>query len=203
MKLNTQLLFVLLLITMVFISGCTQQTTTTPETNKEQVIPKEQPKTKLSSLEPSDLILQLSDIPSNFTIKERTERVRSDLNEDAKNLGWKKGYYVKLAKGETLLDITVIEHSISIYPIENISKVITTQWKSDDNVTYDELSKPNLGDDSRAFRITQRSEYGQENRVYLIEFVKMDVYEALYMSGTTTDFEILKDMAKKAEAKIK
>jgi len=186
---------------MVFLSGCTQQTTTAPETNK--VTPQEQPKTKLSSLEPSNLILQLSDLSSNFSIKERTERVRSDVNEDARNLGWKKGYYVRFVKGETLLDMMVIEHSISIYPIENISKVITTQWKSDDNVTYDELSKPNLGDDSRAFRITQKSEFGQENRVYLIEFVKMDVYEALYMRGTTTDFEILKELAKKAEAKIK
>lgn len=201
MKLNTQILLVLLLITMVFLSGCTQQTTTAPETNK--VTPQEQPKTKLSSLEPSNLILQLSDLSSNFSIKERTERVRSDVNEDARNLGWKKGYYVRFVKGETLLDMMVIEHSISIYPIENISKVITTQWKSDDNVTYDELSKPNLGDDSRAFRITQKSEFGQENRVYLIEFVKMDVYEALYMRGTTTDFEILKELAKKAEAKIK
>jgi hypothetical protein len=195
MKLNTQILLVLLLITMVFLSGCTEQTATTSETNKEQ------PKIKLSSLEPSDLILQLSDLPSNFTIKERTERVRSDLDEDAKNLGWKKGYYVRFAKGETLLDITVINHAISIYPIDNISKVLDIPRKSDENVTFDELSNPNIGDKSKAFRVTEKT--GLETRSYLIEFNKMDVYEYIYMSGTSTDYELLKDLAKKAEAKIK
>jgi hypothetical protein len=37
MKLNTKIFLFLLLITMIFISGCTRQTTTIPETNKEQV----------------------------------------------------------------------------------------------------------------------------------------------------------------------
>lgn len=199
MKLNTQLLLVLLLITMVFISGCTQQTTTTPETNKEQVIPKEQPKPKLSSLELPDLMLQLSDLPSNFTIKERTERVRSDLGDDAKNLGWKKGYEVTFTKSETLFDMIVIKQFISIYPIDNISKVLDIPDKSNENVTYDELSNPNIGDKSKAIRATQINGF----RTYQIEFFKMDVYETIEMSGTSTDYELLKELAKKAEAKIK
>ncbi|MBU4075927.1 MAG: hypothetical protein KKI06_04365 [Euryarchaeota archaeon] len=195
MKLNTQILLVLLLITMVFLSGCTQQTTTAPETNKEQ------PKAKLSSLEPSSLILQLSDLPSNFSIKERTERVSSDVSENARNLSWKKGYYVRFAKGETLLDITVIEHTISIYPIDNISKVLDIPMESNEDVTFDELSNPNIGDKSRAFRVTEKS--GLETRYNFIQFNKMDVHETLYMRGTSTDYELLKDLAKKAEAKIK
>lgn len=195
MKLNTQILLVLLLITMVFLSGCTQQTTTAPETIKEPSKP------KLSSLEPSDLILQLSDLPSNFTIKERTERVSSDVSENARNLSWKKGYYGRFAKVETLLDMTVIEHTISIYPIDNISKVLDIPMESNEYVTFEELSNPNIGDKSRAFRVTEKS--GLETRYNFIQFNKMDVHETLYMRGTSTDYELLKELAKKAEAKIK
>ena len=195
MKLNTQLLVVLLLITMVILSGCTEQTSTTSETIEEQT------NTKISSIEPSNLILQLSDLPSNFTIKERAERVRSDLDKDAKNLGWKKGYAVRFIKGETVFDMTAISHGISIYPIDNISKILDIPKISNENVTFDELSNPNIGDKSKAFRVTENS--GFETRSYMIEFVKMDVYEYLYMSGTSTDYELLKELAKKAEAKIK
>lgn len=195
MKLNTQLFVIILLIIMVLLSGCTEQNSTTSETIKEKT------NTKLSSIEPSDLILQVSDLPSNFTIKERGERVRSDLDEDAKNLGWKKGYAVRLIKGETIFDMTVISHGISIYPIDNTSKVLDIPKISDENTTYDELSNPNIGDKSKAFRVTENN--GFETRSYLIEFVKMDVYEYLYISGTSTDYELLKELAKKAEAKIK
>ncbi|MCX9014560.1 MAG: hypothetical protein OIN89_07180 [Candidatus Methanoperedens sp.] len=195
MKLNTQLFVIILLIIMVLLSGCTEQTSTTSETIKEQT------KTKLSSIEPSDLILQVSDLPSNFTIKERAERVKSDLDEDAKNLGWKKGYSVIFIKGETIFDMTAISHSISIYPIDNISKVLDIPRKSNENRTYDELSNPNIGDKSKAFRVTENS--GFETRSYMIEFVKMDVYEYISIGGTSTDYELLKELAKKAEAKIK
>lgn len=157
-------------------------------------------KPKLSTVEPSMLALQLSDLPSNFTIKERTERIGSDVLQEARDLGWEEGYYVRFVKiGDNIFDATIVRHSISIYPSENISKIIDIPMVSDSNRTYDELSKPNIGDNSRAFRITTED----DNRYYEIEFVKMDVYENIQMSGTTTDYELLKELAKKAEAKIK
>ena len=157
------------------------------------------PKPKLSTVEPSKLSLQLSDLPSNFTIKERVERIRSDVSQEARDLGWEEGYYVRYAKvGDSILDATIIAHSISIYPSENISIIVDLPRESDSNITYDELSKPNIGDNSKAFRITKDNE-----RYYMIQFIKMDVYESLTMWGTTTDYELLKEVAKKAEAKIK
>lgn len=197
MKSNYVSLLALLLI-IVTLSGCVQQ-------NKEQKVPlTESSKVALSTLEPSDMALQLSDFPGNFAIKERTERVKSDVREDAIDLGWKKGYYVRYARiGDSILDVTVISHFISVYPVENVSKVLNLPKKSDKNITYDELSKPNTGDNSRAFRITTKDEFGTEEKYYQIEFVRMDVYVSLYMVGTTTDYELLKGLAKKAEAKIK
>jgi len=198
-------ILVLAIIGIIFISGCVQQTETPSGTGQQQTTqPTEPPKPKLSTLEPFELVLQTSDFPSNYTIKERTERVKSDVSQDAIDLGWEKGYYVRYARiGDSILDATVIEQAISVYPIDNISKVLTLPRESNENITFDELSNPNIGDDSRAFRITTKDEFGTETRYYQIEFVKMDVYESLYMSGTTTDYELLKDLSKKAETKIR
>jgi len=159
---------------------------------------------KSATKEPVELTLELSDFPYNFEIKDRTERLKSDVSQEALDLGWKKGYYIRYARiGDSLLDVTVVEQSISIYPTENLIHVIASPHLNTDDITYEEYSKPNIGDDSRAYRITVKDEFDIEERVYMIEFIKLDVYESFYMSGTTTDYELLKDIAMKAERKIK
>lgn len=191
MKLKNIGIIIIVLVSIMAL-GCVE--------DKASVAQIDSSKPKLSTVEPSMLALQLSDLPSNFTIKERTERIGSDVLQEARDLGWEEGYYVRFVKiGDNIFDATIVRHSISIYPSENISKIIDIPMVSDSNRTYDELSKPNIGDNSRAFRITTED----DNRYYEIEFVKMDVYENIQMSGTTTDYELLKELAKKAEAKIK
>ena len=199
MKKATILLIALMVISVGFLSGCNEKKET--EDFNDNSIPSGQ---ELSTIEPSNMILQLSDLPSNYTIKERTERVKSDVSEIAISLGWIKGYYVRFARVVNIYDTTVIEQFISIYPIENISKILTSIPRvSNETIIFDELSKPNIGDDSQAYRVTAKDEYGTETKYYMIEFIKMDVYEGLYMSGTTTDYEMLKDLAKIAVGKIK
>lgn len=161
------------------------------------------PNPKIALKEPSELALQISDISSNYTVKERTERVKSDVSSEGINLGWEKGYYARYARiGETLLEATVIEQIVSIYPIENASKVLSLPQESTEDLIFVRLSRPNIGDHSRAFRIIEIDELGKEHRYYIIEFVKMNVYESFYMTGTTTDYEFLKELARKAEKKI-
>lgn len=181
------------IIAVVVFAGCVEEDTPS----------KIAPSPKLTMEEPSELVLQLSDFPSNYTLKERTERVKSDISKEGLDFGWKKGYYVRYARiGDSLFDVTVIEQSVSVYPIENISKIFATPHESTENMTWEEFSKPNIGDDSKAYRITVKDEFGTEDRYYMIEFIKLDVYESFYMSGTTTDYELLKDLARKAESKI-
>jgi len=191
---NLRILLLLVILAIVFIAGCTQ--TGQPVLNSGETKP------RTTTLEPSQLALQLSDLPSNYSIKERAERVKSDVSPEAIKIGWKEGYYVKFARIESLLDFTTIEHGISIYPIENISEVLTIPRYQEENFMIEKMSKPNIGDDSNALRITAKDEYGTEYRYYMIEFIKMDVYEYLLMTGITTDYELLKDLARKAEAKI-
>ena len=193
-KIITGLISLIVITSILIFSGCVEEDT------QSQIEPPQISATK----EPFELALQLSDFSSNFTIKERTERLKSDVSQEGLDLGWKKGYYVRYARiGDSLLDATVVEQSISIYPTENITKVIALPYLNTDYITYEELSKPNIGDDSRAYRMTVKDEYDYEERVYMIQFIKLDVYESFYMRGTTTDFELLRDIAMKAESRIK
>jgi len=165
-------------ILTLFLMGCSQTTVTK---------------------QPSELILEVADFPEGYSVKEKTPRLTSDLGKEALELGWESGYYVRYAFiGESIFDATVVEQHISVYPIENIQKVMDIPEESDETTTYEKLPAPDIGDSSVAYRITANDE-----RIYQIEFIKKNVYESFYISGTATDFEFLVSLAKKAEAKIK
>jgi len=150
--------------------------------------------------------LQSDELPENYQIKERSEQVKSDVVKSALDLGWKKGYIVKFVQVElNNLEVTSIEQDISIYPIENINKslslqrVESTKYTANNSNRIDDLSNPNIGDQSQAYRITNKSD---NSKSYAIDFIKQDVFESLRMSGTFTDYEILKELAKTAAEKI-
>ena len=210
-----------LLVLIVFLVGCaTEQATDTSTTKKTETKSEEKPieketeptiveKLKSTTKEPSELSLELSDLPEGYTIKERTPRLKSDVDKKALDLGWEKGYYIRFARigeGGDILDIfdaTVIEQSTSIYPIENIKKVLDVlPRESNENITYEELPNPDLGVESKAYRITTTDEFSGEDRYYTIEFIKKNVYEMFVMSGSATDYELLKEIVKKAIKKI-
>jgi hypothetical protein len=160
------------------------------------------------------MILQLSDFPAdkNWTLKTRFERAKSDVSYDSVGRGWIKGYSAQYYRIGSLLDATQITEWISVYPIENITQLMDhgtcrDSWKNESvnsggNITYDELSKPKVGDDAISCRIKWTDDYGNTQSEYIIEFIKSDVYMALDMSGATLDYEFFKDMAIKAAAKI-
>lgn len=188
MKKQLIIVGIIILLITVGLSGCNEQS--------------EQQK---STIEPSDMALSSSGLLSDYIIIERMERVKSDINEVGLSLGWIKGYYIRFERTEeNINDTTIFEQYISIYPIENISKVLNTGARiSNETIDYNDLSKPNIGDDSLAYQMIIKDDYGHEERAYLIEFIKMDVYEQLAIFGNTTDYELLKDLAKEAEKKIK
>lgn len=199
---------VLLLLGIVFIAGCTTGTQQNTSGAGQQNTPP-----TVATKEPSEMVLQLSDMPvGNWSIAERTERTRNDVSPEALALGWQKGYYVRLYKTEgTIFENTVVENSLSVYPIENISQVVSIPSNRTGTITnrgivysfiIEDLSNPNIGDDSKAYRWTLNDSSGDTLRHYEIEFVKFNVYQNLYMSGVVTDYELLKDLANKAVQKI-
>jgi hypothetical protein len=191
----TGLMLVVILLCAA-ITGCTtSQAPTTPPATAQ----------KLSTLDPSQMILEPSDVPANFTLMGTYERNTTNMNAWALSKGWKKGYGTYYET--TGPDARGLSQVISIYPLENITLIVpdtvqgTKNWSVEDaNVTVEELPVPGIGDVSRALQI---SEKGDPINMYMITFVKYDVYEEMYVNGTARDYETFLQTAKKAAAKIK
>jgi len=155
--------------------------------------------------EPSELALQLDDLPDGYKVSERGERLKSDVSEKGINWGWKKGYYAYFLNQDenNVFMYTKIEQLNSIYPIENITHVINHDWFEDiEALTVEELSDPKIGDESRAWRIKAEDE-SLTYTMYRIDFIKYDYYTMLQIWGTTgVDYELLKELAQKVADKI-
>jgi hypothetical protein len=202
-KASLSLMTVLLtcfIILSVGIAGCTSQAPSAPPA----------PATKTSTVEPAELLLQLSDMPANFTLVEKGERNASEMNEWALDIGWKKGSYAVFQKNDPReISGATIEQYTSVYPAENISLVVpdTVQsWKimtveeNSANVTLEEISLPTIGDSSAALKYSNTTD---NTRLYVITFSKKDVFQNLFTNGTATDFETVQQLARVAAAKIK
>jgi len=187
-------------IILVSIAGCTSQTpSASPSTDK-----------NLSAIEPSQMILQPSDLPANFTVVEKAERNVSEMRSWALDHGWKKGYYAMFQKNDPNSPAgTVFEQIISVYPAENITLIIPNTIsayrngviaENDANITLEVLPSPGIGDSSSALIISDKSD---NTRMYLISFVKKDVYQDFWTNGTATDYETARQLAGAAAAKIK
>ena len=149
----------------------------------------------------SNLILSLDDLPDGYKIAERTPRTKSDVSDKGLSWGWIEGYYIRYIKGneDNIFDVSRIELSISRYPIENVSKGIEDGYYEFEGYTAEALPNPNVGEGSMATRYTD-DELGL--REYRIEFYKKDIFITLIAGGTTTDYEMLKELAQKMENKI-
>jgi hypothetical protein len=154
---------------------------------------------KETTKEPVELALELKDLPEGYFIAEKSERLKSDISERGLSLGWIKGYQVKFRKGESLFDFTNIVQWISFYPLENISKNLEFEPEPIEGWSFEKMPELKIGDASRSYRWTDL-EYGDIE--YEIEFIKKNVYVRISMFGSSTDYELLKDLTKKIEEKI-
>lgn len=163
-------------------------------------------KNKVFQGDVSKLTLDLSDLPEGYEIAERSPRIKSDVAEEGLDLGWKEGYYIRYLDGDldNFLDISTIEISISRYPLENISKTMEKKFigKEIEGYIAELLPDPKIGGRSIATRYTEDDEFDWGLRAYKIEFYKKDIFITMFMGGTTTDYELLKELAKKVENKI-
>jgi len=180
------------IIGLFLIGGCSQ----TSLNDGSQV------QTKLSTREPSEMVLELDDFPEGFEIKNRGPMLSSDAFDIEIEFGWIEGYEISfIDNGENPFDVTLIEQYISIYPSENIEVIANKGFTS---AKFEVLPSPGIGEGSRAFKIREINEFSDEEDIYyLIEFRKKDVLEQLYISGARVDYELLKSLAKKAASKVK
>ena len=166
------------------------------------------PESEVATAEPSAMGLQLSDLPDGYIIKERSDMSYADLNPLARDAGWKKGYYVAFYRIDIkTYDITGITQQISIYPLDRI-RIIFDDVKADllstanATITLTELPFPKTGEYTAAIRtVDVNNPYGI--MTYTVVFTKKDVLEQIVMKGTTTDYEVLKNIAATAAQKIR
>jgi hypothetical protein len=170
--------------------------------------PQPTPESKVTTVEPSAMALQLSDLPDGYIIKERSDVSFADLTPLARDEGWEKGYYVAFYRMDIkTYDITGITQQISIYPLDRI-RIIFDDVKADllstanATITLTELPFLKTGDYTVAIRtVDANNPYGI--MTYTVVFTKKDVLEQIEMRGTTTDYEVLKNIAATAAQKIR
>jgi len=166
------------------------------------------PESRIATVEPSGMALQLADLPEGYVIRERSDVAYADINPLARNEGWKKGYYVAFYRMNTRnYDITGITQQISVYPPDRIRIIFEevktgVESRANASVSVAELPFSKTGDRSIALRFTDANDqYGI--MTYTVIFTKKDVLEQIEMKGTTTDYEVLKNIAGTAAGKIR
>jgi hypothetical protein len=203
---------ILLMAAMVIlasgIAGCASTAPSAPATSaaSPELTATPAPVKSLSTVEPSQMAIRLADIPTNYALREQHERNLSTMRNWAVNVGWKKGYYTSFEIDGT--SPRYLEQAISVYPLENITRIVpetVTMVKNltTNNYTVEELPLPGIGDTGRAFRVTDIApDNTGTNADYVIAFVKYDVYEELWTNGTAADYDTLRQVADTAAATI-
>jgi hypothetical protein len=164
------------------------------------------PESTSATVTPGSMALQLTDVPSDYLLKDRTVTAYSEVSPLAHDLGWRQGYTVRFYRmNREKDDLTGISQSISVYPPENIGKVYALETEGIlsglNGSTRYEIPFPIIGDKSIAFRETRAGD-PQDFAVYTVIFKKKNVFETITMGGTSTDYETLKDVVQKAADRI-
>jgi hypothetical protein len=200
---------ILVLIFFVWSSGCLSTQSEKPAALPGPVptlLPT--PESETSTISPSAMALQLTDIPSDYILKDRSVMVFPEVTQLTRDLGWRQGYFVSFYRiNKEKDDQTGIRQSINIFPLENMNKVFSIEKedmksRADRSGTIYEIPFPAIGDTSIAFRGANAND-PNNFVVYSVLFTKKNVYEKISMSGTSTDYEVLKDIAQSAAEKIR
>jgi hypothetical protein len=187
-------------------AGCLSQAPVTPSppTSMPTTIPV--PESTIATIPPGTMALQLTDVPGDYLLKERDVIAYSEVSQLARDLGWQQGYQVTFYRmNREKDDITGIRQSIRVYPPENIGKVYDLETEgilsSRNGTTRHAIPFPRIGDQSIAFRET-RIANPMDIAVYTVIFSRKNVFETITMGSTTTDYEMLKEVVRKAADKI-
>lgn len=198
--------FIFVLLLAICSTGCISQVPASPVQPAPLLTTLPSPESTRVTLTPGDMALQLTDVPADYLLKDRTVIAYSKVSPLARDLGWQRGYRATFFRmNREKDDITGISQSISVYPIENIGKVYNIETEGiisgETYPTRHEIPFPKIGDESIAFRETRLAD-PLDFTIYTVIFKKKNVFETISMAGTTTDYEILKDVAHKASEKI-
>ncbi len=205
----------LILVTFLLCSaGCLDTLAGQPPVTTGTPVPTPVPTTEIPpvprvSQEPSsDMALQPPDLPSDYTLQDRTVIALPEVSQLARQLGWQQGYYVSLYRRNNNNEIiTRIWQSVNIFSSEDINGIFLLEKEElkkerlTPGIRY-EIPFPAIGERSIAFRETNPLD-PERPVTYTVIFTKKNVYEKITMSGTSTDYELVKRLAQRAEVLVK
>jgi len=207
MSMKIQVIALILVVQLAVISaGCMSTAPASPPQQTPVPTPLITPVSTIATVSPGSMALQLADVPPDYLIKDRTVIAYSEVSQLAHDLEWQQGYQTTFYRmNREKDDLTGIRQTINVYPPENMNKVyaLATEGilsKVNDTTRY-EIPFPTIGDKSMAFRETRVGD-PMNLAVYTVIFKKKNVFETITMGGTTTDYEMLKDIVRKAADKI-
>jgi len=99
----------------------------------------------------SQMALQLSDIPSDYILKDRSDLTYLEMDQMSHDLGWRAGYEVTYYRlDQEKYDMTELRQVIDLYPLANMNKVFDIEEEditAQENQTTQiyELPCPNMG----------------------------------------------------------
>lgn len=155
----------------------------------------------------ADLALRENDLPSDYHLKDRTVTSYAGAGQVFRDLGWQQGYQVTFYRMDTDRDdITIITQEIAVYPLKTVKDAYSLKKEKllpeEDSRTDYQVPFPLTGDRSIAWR--EVSTAGLVPVVtYTVIFTKKNVYEKIAITGTSTDYELLKSLAATAAEKIR
>jgi hypothetical protein len=178
---------------------------------------------KIAAKEPIQMALETADLSNdkNWTVMENNIRSVDEATQIERDLGFKKGYYIHYFsqyKENESIGFVHVYHFISIYTL--VDSAINMSYSFDtakDNykvgnfyenssnkiLSLSELADPFIGDFSIGYNATVASDVtGFKENIYTIAFTKWDVAEVVKVEGTDVTYDFLKEIVKKAEAKI-
>lgn len=200
-----------MLIMIVVSAGCLSSIFPDPvpvTSNQTPVIPTlETTESPTSTIPVSHMALREEDLPEDYTLKERSDRTYLEMDPIFRDLGWKAGYFVSYYRiNREKYEITGLSQEIDLYSLTTIDMVFREKKNdalSQENASVRIYVMPcrKLGENTFAYKTIDENSPLPINR-YTIIFTSKEVYEELTMTGTTTDYETLKDLAAKAAEKI-
>lgn len=207
-RIGILLLPLVLCCSMLASAGCIAEVTTSPAV---QTIltpsPSPSPESPIVPVSISGLSLQREDLPSGYILKDRTMTAYAATGQIFRDLGWQQGYrvsYYRMDKNTD--DITYIIQDIEIYPSDTVKDVYSLRKEvllpAEESSTGYQVPFPVTGDRSVAWREVRVSGT-VPIVVYTVIFTKKNVYEEITMTGTTTDYELLRELVATAARKIR
>ena len=197
------------LVILLSTSGCLDRFYEKPVTLPVTTIPVVTVPTEnfTATVSPSEMALQLSDLPGDYFLRDRTVAAYDEQLQINRDLGWMQGYRVSFYRMELDNDdLTGIMQTLDVYPLENMNKLYSIEkdalLQTESPFEKYEIPFPVVGDMSIAVRKTDPNDR-YKVVTYTVLFANRNVLETITMTGTTTDYEVLKTVVKKASARVR